>query len=327
MTTMTTEPQSREEIQRQFDRIVRRHEAQGTQIATKAEQAERLKHDELVDLAAGYTVESIVNGLAKLQLGFGTAVDGIAVKLDEESGKLEQLRRAITVQRDRLEQLRSTFIAAEALAIVEQDHRNKLEAWREQADATREALATEQEQTRREWSQQQQEQARQDEEYAAQVLKDRTQADQDHAYEVARQNRVDADARTTSRQQVERELSEQEAIKAKDWAAREKVLSDDAERVAELRERVEAMPQTLEQAIKHAREKAIAAVHRETKFELEMLDKQHAGNVSVAELKVQTLQDRIVQQTERIAELDRKLDQTIAKSQGLAEQAFNRPGA
>lgn len=321
------EPQSREEIQREFDRLLRRHEARGSQITTKAEEAERLKHDELVSRAADYTVESIVNGLAKLQLGFGSAVDDIAGHLDSESSKLSELRRAIEIERSRLEQLRGTFVAAEALAILEQDHRQKLATFEEDAQAAREALADEQQEVRRQWEAKQQQQMRDDEEYAAQLIKDRTMADEAHAYEAARQARLDADARALQQREMERTIADEEGLKSKDWSARQKVLDDNAERIAELRQRVAGFDEDLKEATKAAREKAISSVHRETKFELSMLDKEHDGNVKVAELKVKTLEERILRHTQLIADLDNKLDSTIAKSQGLAEQAFVRPNA
>ncbi len=83
----------------------------------------------------------------------------------------------------------------------------------------------------------------------------------------------------------------------------------------------------LEAASNKARDKAITAVNREAKFEVEMLEKEHDGNVKVFELKVQTLEERIARQSTLITDLNTKLDATIAKSQGLAEQAFKRPNS
>ena len=145
------EPQTREEIQRQFTQLQRRHEAAASQISTKAEAAEQAKHRELVQKAADYTVESIVNGLAKLQLDFGRSVDQIAVELDEESSKLPLMRRAIEVERARLEQLQGTVVAAEALAILEKDHAMSLAELDEQIAKARQALADEMAQVREGW--------------------------------------------------------------------------------------------------------------------------------------------------------------------------------
>lgn len=327
MTTNVQEPQTREEIQKEFDRLLRKHEASASQISTKAEEAERNKHRELVDRVAEYTVESIVNDLARLQLGFGSAIDGIASQLDTESGKLGELRRAIEIERARLERLRGTFVAAEALAILEQDHRLKVAAFEERAGTARKTLADETSAQREEWQRDEQRQAQEDAERAELLAKGRQLAAEQHAYEQARLDRLEADDHATRRRELERQLADEEAVKVKDWSAREKVLAEGAEKTDELRTRVAGFEAELEQAKKDAREKAIASVHREAKHELEMIEKEHESNVKVFELKVQTLEDRIARQSELIADLNTKLDATIAKSQGLAEQAFRRPNA
>ncbi len=321
------QPQSRDEIQRQFGSLLRKHEARASQITTKAEEAEQRQRAQLVDHAAGYTVESIVNGLAKLQLGFGTAVDEIAGKLETQANTRGDLRDAIEVERERLEQLQDTVVAAEALAILAQDRSQKLEAFEAKAKAARADLAEQIAETRQTWAQQQELAAQQTADSGELRAKERTQAEEAERYELARQHKVDEDARATQRLELERELAADEATRAKDWDAREKVLSEDAEKIAALRTRVATFEDELAESTKAAREKAIAAVHREAKFELEMLEKEHEGNVKVSELKVQTLAEQIERQAALIVDLDAKLDATIAKSQNLAEQAFVRPNA
>ncbi|MCX4242286.1 coiled-coil domain-containing protein [Paraliomyxa miuraensis] len=322
MTTLQ-EPKTRQDIQREFDALLRRQQARASQIATKAEEAEQRKHRELVQKAAAYTVESIVNDLAKLQLGFGRAVDEIAGQLDAETSKLGQLRRAIEVERARLEQLQGTVVAAEALALLEQDHGRSLAELDERVAQSRKALSDETAATREGWKKQEEEAQRANEEQAEQLAKQRKLAEEERGYEHNRLAQVQADQRAVQRREVERELAEQEASKTKDWAARDKVLSDDAGRIEELRTKVAGFAEALDKAAKDAREKAIASVHRDAKHEQELLVKQHESDIKVFELKVQTLEERIARQASLITELSSKLDSTIAKSQDLASQAFH----
>ncbi|MCH9688985.1 MAG: hypothetical protein K0V04_46560 [Deltaproteobacteria bacterium] len=325
--SMVAQPQSRDEIQRQFSALMRKHEAHASQISTKAEEAEQRQHAELVERATGYTVESIVNGLAQLQLSFGSAVDEIAGRLESQADTRGELRRAIEVEQSRLERLQDTIVAAEAIAILDQDGRHKLAAWEEQAERARTELVEQMATVRESWAKQEQERNEQAKVLSAETAKAREQAEEAHGYELARQRKVDADERSAKRLELERDLAAQESTRAKDWGAREKVLADEAENIATLRTRVAGFEDELAAAAKAAREKAIGAVHREAKFELEMLDKEHDGNVKVFELKVQTLEERIQRHAALIVDLDTKLDSTIAKSQNLAEQAFVRPNA
>jgi hypothetical protein len=319
------EPKTREEIQKEFSQLLRTHEQRASQISTKAEEAVQIKDRELVERAAGYTVETIINSLARLQLGFGSAVEAIAGQLEAESSKLGELRRAIEVERQRLEQLRSTVVAAEALAILKQDSQQKLAAFTEQSDWARSQLADEQALLREQWQREREEAEAAAAEHEAVQAKERQTAEEEHKYERERLAKVEADENATRRTALERKLTDEEAVKSKDWAGREKALDQRAAEIEQLRTKVAGFAAELEAASNKARDKAIASVNREAKFELEMLEKEHDANVKVFELKVQTLEERIARQAALIADLNGKLDATIAKSQGLAEQAFKRP--
>ncbi len=319
------EPKSREQIQDEFKKLLRKHEQEASQISTKAQEAEQVKDRELVERAADYTVESIINSLAKLQLGFGSAVDAIAGQLGDESSKLGELRRAIEVENERLASLRATVVAAEALAILKQDAEQKLAAFDEEAKEAKASLEEDIADKRESWKQDEADLAAAAAEYEAEQAKDRAQTEADHKYELERKAKVESDQNAATRLELERRLADEEAVKSKDWAAREKALDERKEDIEKLRTKVEGFDSELSEAASKAREKAIANINRDAKFELEMLEKEHDGNVKVFELKVQTLEDRIKRQAEQIAELNTKLDATIAKSQGLAEQAFQRP--
>ncbi|MFO0589557.1 MAG: hypothetical protein U0441_18610 [Polyangiaceae bacterium] len=321
------EPKTREEIQKEFNQLLRTHEQRASQISTKAEEAVQIKDRELVERAAGYTVETIINSLAKLQLGFGSAVESIAAQLQAESDKLGELRRAIEVEAQRLEQLRATVVAAEALAILKQDSQQKLAALTAEADLAKKQLADEQTAVREQWQKESEEAKSAAAEHEAAQSKERKRAEEEHKYERERLAKIEADDNATKRTAQERKLADEAAIKNKDWAAREKALDKRAADIAELRAKVAGFGAELEAAATKAREKAIAAVNRDAKFEMDMLEKEHDANVKVFELKVKTLEERIARQTALIADLNVKLDATIAKSQGLAEQAFKRPTA
>lgn len=319
------EPKTREEIQKEFNQLLRTHEQRASQISTKAEEAVQIKDRELVERAAGYTVETIINSLARLQLGFGSAVEAIAGQLETESDKLGALRRAIEVETQRLEQLRSTVVAAEALAILKQDSQQKLAALAAESEQAKKQLADEQASVRETWQKEQEEAQAAAVEREATQAKERQHAEEEHKYERERLAKTEADENAAKRTALERKLADEAAVKGKDWAAREKALEKRAAEIEQLRTKVAGFAAELEAAANKAREKAISAINREAKFELEMLEKEHDANVKVFELKVKTLEERIARQTTLIADLNVKLDATIAKAQGLAEQAFKRP--
>ena len=108
-------PKSRDEVLKSFSPLLQKHLQQAAQPATKAEAAERVKLREAVERAAQYTSETIIKGLAELQVSFGVAVEALAERLASEASKLDELRRAIAAESARVEDLRHVRIAAEAV--------------------------------------------------------------------------------------------------------------------------------------------------------------------------------------------------------------------
>jgi hypothetical protein len=56
-----------------------------SKVSTKGEEAEKEKNQELIKVASTYTVDSIVNGMASLQLNFGSIINDVSARLTTES--------------------------------------------------------------------------------------------------------------------------------------------------------------------------------------------------------------------------------------------------
>lgn len=321
---MSTLPdlKSRDEILKAFGPLLRNFEAQVAVVATKAEAAQEAADREIVGRAAGYTVESIVKGLAELQLTFGAAVDAISGQVESESVKLDELKRAIEVERKRHDALQSTRIAADALEILKQDHARKLQVLEAEAAAAQEALQQQIEETRAGWAKAQADREQAEADRAAALAKSRAQVESDYAYELERQRRLEADAATEKRRLLERELAEQDAAKEKAWGAREQALAAAAETIEALRPEVAGYEAAIEEAQKKARDKGIAAVTRDAKHEADLLSREVAANLEVYELKIKALDETITQQTAEIEGLAKQLQEALSQSTTLAHKAM-----
>ena len=70
----------------------------GSKVATKEEEAQLVRNKEVVTKAATYTVDSIVKGMADLQLEFGSIVTGLSDRLTLEVEKLTAAKQAIEIE-------------------------------------------------------------------------------------------------------------------------------------------------------------------------------------------------------------------------------------
>lgn len=322
MTTSLTTPMSRDDVLKTFAPLLQALGQGPAPVATKAEAAEQAKAREIVDRAAAYTVESIIKNLADLQVNLGGAVDALADRLQTEADKLVELRHAITSETRRLSDLRNTRVAAEALEILIQDHKKKVQTLDDKIAAERQELEDKASKQREAWSKEQADRTAALADADAALARDRKAKEEQYGYEIERQRKLLADEFAEKKRLLERSLAEASAGKDKNWGERDKLLVAAKAEIEGLRAKVEGIPKELEEAAKKTREKTISRVAAEAKFEAELQEKESAANIEVFELKLKSLDERIVRQAAQIADLHKQLTTALDQTQALAHKAI-----
>lgn len=313
---------SKEHILKSFQQIAEQQKALASRIVTAEEAAERAREREVVKAAEAYTVEAIVKGLADLQLHFGDTIDAVARRLTEESSRLDQLRRGIEVETAYAKHLSDIMIAADALSILKQEHREALRSFEEKAKERTEALETEVRDTRAAWEEEKAQHDRDLKKAEEKLARDRKKAEDDYTYDLARKRKIEADAAADKRAKTERQIAEDDAKRTRQWADREAALAAQAAEHATHKARVEAFPQELEDAIKKAREEALKETFAEAKVRAELLEKEVEGNRKVYALQIQSLEETLQKQAEQIEALSAKLQVALTQTQTLAMKAI-----
>ncbi len=75
---MVATKDSKELISTAFQQILTDRKRIDSRIATKEEEAEKEKNQQILEVASTYTIDGIVKGLADLQLEFGNIVNGLS---------------------------------------------------------------------------------------------------------------------------------------------------------------------------------------------------------------------------------------------------------
>ncbi len=125
MTTGTIKD-SKQQLVQAFQLIIRERKKLESKIATKPEEAEKAKNQEILTAASTYTVDIIVKALADLQLGFGSIINALSEKLAQDNSKLDELNQAIVIETKRLQELQQIRTVAYTLDIFTQEHQEKL---------------------------------------------------------------------------------------------------------------------------------------------------------------------------------------------------------
>jgi hypothetical protein len=320
--TLGTVKDSKAKILQNFQQILAENKKIESKVETKEQEAEKAKNKQLLEVASTYTIDSIVKGLADLQLDFGSVINGLSEKLSAESSKLDELKRGIEIETAQLQQLQQIRVVADALYILTQEHQEKIIALEQSAANQREVIEKDTIQKRKAWEKEQQEFEIQVQETTALTIKEREQETADYRYELERSRKVETDEYVEAKRKSERELQQSTREKDKNWTEREKLLTDNQAEFVKNQTKAAGFEEELKQANTKAKEEAIQEVSREAKVKADLVDKEWEGTKQGYELKVQSLQQTIGRQAEQIAEISVQLQATMKQAQDLAMKAF-----
>ncbi len=320
--TLATAKDSKAQILQNFQQILADNKKIESKVETKEQSADKAKNKQLLEVASTYTIDSIVKGLADLQLDFGSITSGLSEKLKQESSKLDELKRAIEIEAEQLQQLQKIRVVADALHILTQEHQEKLTVLEQKSTKEREIIEKDTTQKRKIWGKEQQEFDAEVQEKTVLTIKQRQGEVADHQYDLQRERKIETDAYEETKRTSERDIQESTREKEKNWTEREKLLSDNQAEFEKNQTKAAGFEEELKQAYTKAKEEAIQEVSREAKVKADLVDKEWEGSKQGYELKVQSLQQTISLQTEQIAEISAQLQATMKQAQDLAMKAF-----
>ncbi len=314
---------SKEQLMTAFQRILAQRKKLELKIATRQESAEKEKNKQILETATTYTVDSIVKGLADLQLEFGSIVIGLSEKLAKENSKLDEIKQAIEFETQHLQELQQIRVVADVLDILNQEHQENLKAVEQDATSQKEALGKDRTQTRKTWQQEQAEYEILLQEQNELLAKQRQQEVEDYQYRLELTRKINADAYQGKKRNQERELQETTQLKEKDWVERERILTEQQPVFEEYQKQITAFNAELDEAVKKAREEAIRDVNQDAKVKADLFEKEWQATKQSYELKVQSLEQVITKQTEQIDNLSSQLQAALKQAQDLAMRAFD----
>jgi hypothetical protein len=321
MTTVAVKD-SKQQLMQAFQQIIIQRKKLESKIATKQEEAEKAKSQEILQAASTYTVDSIVKGLADLQLEFGSILNGLSEKLAQENFKLDELNRAIEIETQRLQELQQIRVVADTLDILSQEHQEKLKTLEQDTISKREALEKEITIRRKEWQKEQAEYEEKLQAYNSLLAKDRQQEQEEFQYILENTRKINTDSYEAIKRQQQREIQENSQNKDRDWAQREKILTERQPLFADYQQKVTTFPNELEEAVKKCREESIKETSQKAKIEADLFEREWESNKQSYELKIQSLEETIKKQSEQIEGISAQLQTALKQAQDLAMRAF-----
>jgi len=318
----TSVTDSKAKILAEFQQILLDRNQIESKVLTKEEEAEKENRQNVLGAASQYTVDNIVTGLANLQLDFGTTVRTLSTNLNAETAKLEELKQAIEIARQRLQESKHVRVVADTLHLLAQEHQEKLKRIEQTAAEQQEALEKEISAARECWQSEQAEHDTAVSEREQLLTRQRQRQEEDDGYETEQVRRMELDDYAARRRKVERELQETGQDNEKQWLEREQKIAANQSLLEEYQQKIEAFPNELEEATKKAREEGIREINQSAKVKADLFEKEWEASKQGYELQIQSLEEKIQRQAEQIAEVSAQLQAASRQSQELAMRAF-----
>ena len=313
---------SQAKILNAFEQILAERRQVASRVATKEEEAEKEKNRTVLETVSQYTADSIVRGLADLQLEFGSIINGLSTRLTTETSKLDDIKRATATETEHLQELQQTRVVADALYLLTQEHQENLRFLEQRSTSARETLDKEIAESRILWLREQEEFDQTASENNELQQSDRTKQEEDYGYNNERSRIIARDEYEETKRQIEREIAETTEAKQKNWAEREQILAANQGLLEEYQRKAAAFPNELGKAIEKAREEGIRDASQEAKIKADLVEKEWESTKLGYELQIQSLDAKIQKQTEQISEITTQLQTALRQAQELAMRAF-----
>ena len=321
---MAVQQDGEEPIFKAFQKILADRRKLGSRIATKEEEAETARNQQVLEAASTYTVDGIVKGLADLQLEFGGIVNQLSGKLSAEASKLGELEQAIEIETRHLQRLQHIRVVADALHLMTQEHQEKLRVLEQTGSGRQATLANEIAETRGRWAKEQADFESALEEQTERLTRERERQEADYQYELTRQHTIDANEFEEKRRTQENELQETSQVNERQWAERERILEEKQPLFADYQQRVDVFSAELEDLVQTVRANAITAVSQDAEVKAALLEKEWEATKQGYEFTIQSLEQKIQEQTQQIESFNSQLQETLQQSHVLTMKAFEK---
>lgn len=313
---------SKEQVLQDFKALVAARKIFLSRITTKEETAREEANKQLAALASQYTTDTIVKGLANLQLSFSGSIEQLSEELQKEFDKLNEIRTAIKVEQAHLNDSANTKIAADVLYILRQEQAAKMKTFGEEKKTKWKTIEDDTKEKRIAWEKERANNKSYQEEYIESLKRSREKELEEYRYSLERKYLVEKDDHDKRKKLLIRELGETQQTKDKNWTAREKVLAENADKFKEYKEKVDNFDTELKEATSKAKDKAMKAASKAAKVKANLFEKDVIGKKRIAELQIESLEGVITEHNTRIEKLSAELKEALAQVQALSIKAL-----
>ncbi len=298
-----------------YNKLLKKVQEQKSQEPKKIQ--EEKQNLELTQKAKMLNNEGIVKEVAALKVNFSASLDKLGDQFISEYNKFEELQKAINIERKNLEELYELSASTDSLAVMlmaqkeqkeqfEQEMAQQKEELSESIKREKEQHETDMKEKRALWKKEQEERILAEKEALENRKRDRNREEEEYLYNLKLNRKKEADIYEEKKQKLERELNERRTAFEKEFQERKTAIEEAEAELNQLRIQNAEFPKELKEAVDAAVKSAADKLMAEHKFEIQLRDKETAGELKLKEQTITTLISKIKEMENAMKEMSQK---------------------
>jgi hypothetical protein len=288
----------------------------------RQQEREAAEKKSLVQQAATHTNDSIIQELAHLKLGVVKSFEQLEEQLLAEHKKLAALQQAITLEEQHLQDVHDIKAQAESLTALILAQQEKKAVYEQEIAERREAFEAEIAEKRTQWKKEQEQVEALRKEQEAENKKQRQREEEEYIYQRELQRQKDKDTYEAEQRALSQALEDKRIALEQEFAEREAAILQQEKELHELREKVQAFPETLAKAVQDAENSITDRLTFKYDYESKLAAKEIEGERKLNQQMVTALEEKVQQLEAHIKQLTDKANQASLQVQDIAVKAI-----
>jgi hypothetical protein len=315
-----SEKNTKAEILKAYDKLLKDVQIAKTEVPKKMQ--EEKQKTETLNKVANLSNEGIVKSIVTLKSGLNSSLEEIQQSLMNEFKKLEEIRAAIALEKQSLEDLYSLSANTDSLAAMLLAQKEKKENFEKAMTEKTEAFAQEMTSKKEQWEIEKSKQKTAEKEYTDELNKRRKRDEDEYAYNLKVGRQKEKDDYDTKKTQLEKELIDKKERFELDVTSRELNLKNAESELAELRKANAEFPGKLERALKDKEAEVTKLLQTKYGFDIQLKEKQYESDIRLKDQMISSLQEKIKEQQDQLKDYAEKSNLAEANVKDIAVKAI-----
>ncbi len=313
---------TKKEMLAAYQALVDKYEQERQQEQKPEDKIKERNQQKVVKEADELSATGVTKRIGELKSEVNNLITSLSDKLDGELQRYEQIKQAVAVQQQELEEIYDIQKQASSLSALIEAQRQRRQSFEQEMEEKREALEDEIRTTRERWEAEKQKHQAEIKERDAKETKERERQKEEYQYKFNREKQQARDTFEDEKRKQERELQLKREQAEKDLKERESVIAEREKAVDDLEKRIEALEAEKKSDVDEAVKETTDRLTSEANSRENLMKQEFDGEKNVLNTRIQSLEQTVKEQRAQLDSLSKQLDKASEKVQDIAVRAI-----